>query len=157
MILIALGSNQAGPWGTPTQTVQRAISELKTGPLKVESVSALIKTPAFGVTNQPDFVNAVAIIRTALSPQALMRRLHMTERSAGRKRTKRWGPRTLDLDLIDYHCRHIKQNGLVQKALILPHPGIVERLFVLQPISEIAPRWKHPVNHKTAAAMIQKL
>lgn len=157
MILVALGSNQSGPWGTPELTIRRAIAELNVGPIKLETVSTLIRTPAFGVTNQPDFMNAVAIIRTALSPQALMRRLHMIERNAGRKRGRRWGPRTLDLDLLDYHVRRIKQKGLVQKAITLPHPRIAERLFVLKPISEIAPRWKHPVNHKSAMAMIQKL
>ena len=157
MILVALGSNQTGPWGTPEETIQRAISNLNTGPIKLEGASTLIKTQAYGVTNQPDFVNAVVSVKTALSPQALMRRLHMIERSAGRKRGRRWGPRTLDLDLLDYHGRRIKQEGRVQRALTLPHPGIAERLFVLLPISEIATSWKHPVNHKTAMAMIQRL
>ncbi len=157
MILIALGSNQIGPWGTPEQTIRRAITALNTWPTELESVSSFIKTPAFGVTNQPDFINAVAIIKTALSPQALMRRLHMIEKSAGRKRGTRWGPRTLDLDLLDYNGRRIKQSGVVQKALTLPHPGISQRNFVLKPISQIAPRWKHPVNHQSAMAMIQKL
>ena len=157
MILIALGSNQTGPWGTPEQTIRKALVDLNTGSVKLLGVSTLIETPAFGVTNQPDFVNAVAIIKTALSPFSLMRRLHMIEKSAGRKRGRRWGPRTLDLDIIDYHGRVIKQKGFVQKALTLPHPGTPNRSFVLSPIAQIAPCWKHPVNHKSAAAMIQKL
>ena len=157
MILIALGSNQTGPWGTPEQTVRNALVALSIGPVKLLNVSDLIKTPPFGVINQPDFINAVAIINTALSPYSLMRRLHMIEKSAGRKRGRRWGPRTLDLDIIDYNGRVIKQKGIVQKALILPHPGAPSRSFVLGPIAQIAPHWKHPVNHKTASAMIQKL
>jgi 2-amino-4-hydroxy-6-hydroxymethyldihydropteridine diphosphokinase len=157
MILVALGSNQSGPWGTPEQTVERALAELNSGPIKLIRASSLIQTAAFGVINQPNFVNAIALIDTALSPHTLLRRLHMIERQAGRKRGRRWGPRTLDLDLIDYHGQQIKQKGQVQKALILPHPGVAERLFVLVPIAEIAPGWKHPVNHKTAASMIQKL
>jgi 2-amino-4-hydroxy-6-hydroxymethyldihydropteridine diphosphokinase len=157
MILIALGSNQSGPWGNPEQTVKRALVELNSGPIRVKRASALIQTMPFGVLNQPNFVNGVALIETALSPHTLLRRLHLIERNAGRKRGRRWGPRTLDLDLLDYHGLRMKQKGRVQKALVLPHPGISERLFVLEPIAEIAPRWKHPVNHKTAASMIQKL
>jgi 2-amino-4-hydroxy-6-hydroxymethyldihydropteridine diphosphokinase len=157
MILIALGSNQSGPWGSAENCLLQALSRLDRAPTHLIAVSSLMKTKAFGVTNQPDFVNAVAIIKTALSPQALMRRLHMIEREAGRRRLRRWGPRTLDLDLLDYHGRSIRQLGLVQKALTLPHPGIAKRSFVLLPIAEIAPRWKHPSNHKTAAEMIQKL
>lgn len=157
MILVALGSNQNGPWGTPEQTVRRALVELNFGPIKLKRVSSIIQTAPFGITNQPNFVNAVVWIETALSPHTLLRRLHMIERQAGRKRGRRWGPRTLDLDLLDYNGQQIKQKGLVQKALILPHPGIAERLFVLEPIAEIAPNWKHPVNHKTAVSMIQKL
>ncbi len=157
MILVALGSNQSGPWGTPEQTVRRAFAALNTGPVKLRRASTLIETAPFGMINQPNFVNAVAHIDTALSPHTLLRRLHMFERQAGRKRGRRWGPRTLDLDLIDYNGQQIKQKGHVQKALILPHPGIADRSFVLEPIAEIAPRWKHPVNHKTALSMIQKL
>ena len=157
MILVALGSNQSGPWGNPEQTIKRALVELNSGPVKVKHASTLIQTVPFGVVNQPNFVNGVALIETALPPRTLLRRLHMIERQAGRKRGRRWGPRTLDLDLLDYHGLQMKQKGQVQKALVLPHPGIAERLFVLEPIAEIAPRWKHPVNHKTAASMIQKL
>jgi 2-amino-4-hydroxy-6-hydroxymethyldihydropteridine diphosphokinase len=157
MILVALGSNQSGPWGTPEQTICRALAELNRGPIKLIRASSLIQTAPFGVINQPNFVNGVAHIETALPPHTLLRRLHMIERQAGRKRGKRWGPRMLDLDLLDYNGQHIKQKGIVQKALILPHPGIAERSFVLAPIAEIAPRWKHPVNHKSAASMIQKL
>jgi 2-amino-4-hydroxy-6-hydroxymethyldihydropteridine diphosphokinase len=157
MILVALGSNQSGPWGNPEETLKRALLELSIGPTKLKIASSLIQTAPFGITNQPNFVNAVAQIETALSPHALLRRLHMIERSAGRRRGRRWGPRTLDLDLIDYNGQQITQKGLVQKALVLPHPGIAMRLFVLEPIEEIAPRWKHPVNHKTAVSMIQKL
>jgi 2-amino-4-hydroxy-6-hydroxymethyldihydropteridine diphosphokinase len=157
MILVALGSNQSGPWGTPEQTVKRAMLELNSGPIKLKIASSLIQTAPFGIINQPSFVNAVACIETALSPHALLRRLHMIERTAGRRRGRRWGPRTLDLDLIDYNSQQITQKGLLQKALVLPHPGIALRLFVLEPIAEIAPRWKHPVNHKTAVSMIQKL
>ena len=150
MILVALGSNIAGPWGSPRETVAHALKELNYFPLRLRRASQLLITKPFGVVNQPDFVNAAALIDTALSPEALLRKLHMIERAAGRKRGRRWGPRTLDLDLLDYHSLQRQQLGTVQKALVLPHPGIAERIFVLQPLQEVAPNWKHPTLRKTA-------
>lgn len=153
MILVALGSNRNGPWGSPQQTVTRALGHLNRSGLRVRRASRLVVTAPFGRTDQPPFVNAVAEIQTALGPEDLLRKLHAIERLAGRRRTLRWGPRTLDLDLIDY-------NGVVRtKPLtpVLPHPGIPERIFVLAPIHEIAPRWRHPVTRRTAAQMLKRL
>jgi 2-amino-4-hydroxy-6-hydroxymethyldihydropteridine diphosphokinase len=157
MILIALGSNLTGPWGTPRQTLQRALEEMKHHNITVEKVSTLIETSPFGVTNQPNFVNAVAIVDTALAPEALMQALHMIEKRAGRKRLKRWGPRTLDLDLLDYYGLLRKQRRTSIKPLVLPHPGILLREFVLVPLVEIAPQWKHPVTRQSAALTLRQL
>jgi 2-amino-4-hydroxy-6-hydroxymethyldihydropteridine diphosphokinase len=151
--LVAIGSNISGPWGTPAQTVARAIVALNGGGLRLVKASRLLVTTPFGNPNQPDFVNAVAHIETHLPPLALLQRLHGIERMAGRKRALRWGPRTLDLDIIDYE-------GLVRQApdrLVLPHPGIAARIFVLKPIGEIAPRWRHPVSHNAAFDMLRRL
>lgn len=152
MILVALGSNSNGPWGTPAEAVAEALRRLNTGGIRLRRASSLLVTAPFGVTDQPDFVNAVAEVDSTLAPEALLKRLHIIERLAGRRRTLRWGPRTLDLDLIDYR-------GLVRQAPppVLPHPGIAERIFVLAPIAEIAPLWRHPETHLTAAAMLKKL
>jgi 2-amino-4-hydroxy-6-hydroxymethyldihydropteridine diphosphokinase len=153
MILVALGSNRSGPWGNPHETVTRALSMLNRGGLKLKRASRLLKSSPFGITEQPDFVNAVAEIETSLPPGALMQKLHHIERMAGRRRNLRWGPRSLDLDLIDYH-------GMIRTGPhrpTLPHPGIAERIFVLAPISEIAPRWRHPQTRLTAAAMLRRL
>ena len=157
MILVALGSNMSGPWGTPRQTVERALAALNHGPIRLVKASPLLVTAPFGVTNQPPFVNAGALIDTHLSPDALMRRLHMIERTAGRQRRQRWGPRTLDLDLLDYHglVRHKRTQSI--RPLVLPHPGIGERLFVLEPLGQVAPRWRHPLTKETAAFTIRKL
>ena len=157
MILIALGSNIDGRWGSPHQAVMRALVELNQFPLKLRKSSSLIITKPYGVLNQPDFVNAVAVVETALSPEALMAKLHAIERAAGRRRRKRWGPRCLDLDLLDYHglTRSGARNTL--KPLRLPHPGIADRKFVLAPILEVAPTWRHPINHQTASDMLKKL
>jgi 2-amino-4-hydroxy-6-hydroxymethyldihydropteridine diphosphokinase len=153
MIIVALGSNQDGPWGSPTATVRHALAALDRDGLRCVKASRLLLSKAFGRTHQPDFVNAAAVIETHLPPEALLRRLHAIERQAGRRRAVRWGPRTLDLDLIDYH-------GLVRAAPlrpVLPHPGIAERLFVLKPIAEIAPGWIHPLLHRKAASLIRRL
>jgi 2-amino-4-hydroxy-6-hydroxymethyldihydropteridine diphosphokinase len=151
MIVIALGSNLSGPWGNPEETFRKALAALDRDGVRLARASRLIVTKPFGKPNQPDFVNGAAIVETHMPPMALMRRLHAIERMAGRKRRQRWGPRTLDLDLIGYH-------GLVLKGLlVLPHPGIAKRAFVLKPIAEIAPRWRHPVSHETAATMLRRL
>jgi 2-amino-4-hydroxy-6-hydroxymethyldihydropteridine diphosphokinase len=157
MILIALGSNLSGPWGSPRETVLRSLKEMSKHNIRVLSVSRLLETVPFGVVNQPNFVNAVALVETALPPEILMRALHMIERRAGRKRLKRWGPRTLDLDLIDYHGLVRKPATLSIKPLALPHPGIEQRSFVLQPLLDVAPHWKHPVTHCAAALTLRQL
>ena len=134
MILVALGSNCNGPWGTPRDAVAEALRRLNAGGIRLKIASQLLVTAPFGVTDQPDFVNAVAEVESRLSPEALLKRLHIIERLAGRRRTLRWGPRTLDLDLIDYH-------GVIRRSAppVLPHPGIAERDFVLVPLAEICP------------------
>jgi 2-amino-4-hydroxy-6-hydroxymethyldihydropteridine diphosphokinase len=160
MVIIGLGSNLPGPWGSPRDTVLRALAELDRGLTKVVSASRLLQTSPFGKPNQPPFVNAVAQIETHLPPEALMRRLHMIETAAGRKRGVRWGPRTLDLDLIDYHG--LKRNQAYpqsggRRPLRLPHPGIAERIFVLAPLAEIAPRWRHPECKRSAVELLKRL
>ena len=152
MILIAIGSNISGPWGAPQQSVQQALQALNNDGLKLVMASRLMLTAPFGRPNQPPFVNAVARIETHLPPLALLQKLHAVEKEAGRRRKTRWGPRTLDLDIIDYH-------GLVMSTgkLVLPHPGIAERIFVLKPISELSVKWCHPTSHLSAQAMLQKL
>ena len=152
MILIALGSNISGPWGSPEQSVQHAMQALNRDGLKLVGTSRLLLTAPFGRPNQPPFVNAVARIETHLPPMALLQKLHAIERMAGRRRATRWGPRTLDLDIVDYH-------GLLRHSqkLILPHPGIAVRIFVLKPITEMNIKWRHPVTRLSAGEMLQKL
>jgi 2-amino-4-hydroxy-6-hydroxymethyldihydropteridine diphosphokinase len=160
MILIGIGSNVEGPWGAPGDTVAEALRRLGQPPLRLLKASRLLVTSPFGVRDQPNFVNAVAAIETDLAPHELMRLLHDIELSADRRRSLRWGPRTLDLDLLDY-------DGLVLEGsdrqagprgpLRLPHPGIAERPFVLGPIAEIAPGWRHPVLGLSARELLDRL
>jgi 2-amino-4-hydroxy-6-hydroxymethyldihydropteridine diphosphokinase len=109
-------------------------------------------------------VNAAAVIRTALPPVALLAVLKKIEAKAGRKPTYRWGPRALDIDIIDYHARvlnhttskHPPRNSRAQ-SLILPHPDVQHRPFVLRPMLDIAQYWHHPISGKGVAQLLCKL
>ncbi|HEX2429529.1 MAG TPA: 2-amino-4-hydroxy-6-hydroxymethyldihydropteridine diphosphokinase [Aestuariivirgaceae bacterium] len=153
MILIGIGSNMPGSWGTPEATVVRVPFELDRGPVRVTRVSSPVRTTPFGVTDQPAFTNAALAIETDLAPSALLLHLQALERRAGRHREIRWGPRTLDLDILDYRGLVLEEPS----GLVLPHPGIAERPFVLIPIIQIAPEWRHPVTGLTAAEMLAKV
>ena len=129
---IGLGSNL----DQPVAQVTRAITALA-GLADSHFVchSALYRSPPLGPVDQPDFVNAVAALLTTLSPRALLEALLSLEMELGRAaRHIRWGPRTIDLDLLVYADRRISEPGLT-----VPHPGIAERRFVLEPLAEIAP------------------
>ncbi|HUO93973.1 MAG TPA: 2-amino-4-hydroxy-6-hydroxymethyldihydropteridine diphosphokinase, partial [Rhizomicrobium sp.] len=117
----------------------------------VRAVSKFFITPAWPDPNDPSFVNAVARIRTDLAPKALLDVLHAVEAAFGRERGARNAPRPLDLDLIDYDGR--VEDGPPE----LPHPRAAERGFVLIPLADIAPGWRHPVSGKTVETLIAGL
>ncbi len=160
MILIGLGSNVEGPWGTPANTIHTALKRLDRPPTRLVRASRLVQSKPMGGMDQPNYVNAVAVIATELSAVKLMQHLHEIELDADRRRSMRWAPRTLDLDILDY-------NGVVRtgqgtasghrKPLELPHPGIADRAFVLLPLLDVAPDWKHPVSRKSARQLIDEL
>lgn len=134
---IGLGSNLGGP----VRQVQRALEALtripRTRPI---GHSALYRSRPLGTIRQPDFVNAVAALDTRLAAPALLSYLHRIEREQGRVRSSvRWGPRTLDLDLLLFGDSQIQS-----RELILPHPGLHRRSFVLYPLHEIAPDLRIP-------------
>jgi 2-amino-4-hydroxy-6-hydroxymethyldihydropteridine diphosphokinase len=151
MILIALGSNLSSPAGTPAQTLRAALADLARDDVRIAVVSSFYKTPAWPNPDDPSFVNAVARIETKLSPQSLIARLHETERRFGRERGERNAPRTLDLDLLDYDGR------IGGGPPVLPHPRIASRAFVLVPLRDVAPQWKHPVSGFSVEALIAAL
>lgn len=131
---VAFGGNV----GDVRATVGQALAALDELPgIRVRERSRFYRTPAWGLTDQPDFINGVAALDTTLSPQALLAALLATEQRFGRVRaveTPRWGPRTLDLDLLAV-------GGLVldEPGLSLPHPRLHERAFVLVPLAELVP------------------
>jgi len=165
-IIIALGSNLSGPWGSPQETLQRAVRELASRGIKIERTSKLYRTKAHGEINQPDFLNAVASVDSSLSADALLRVLKRIEAQAGRILTikhhhadHRWAPRPLDLDIVSY--KGLVRNWLMghpakDAKLILPHPRAHERAFVLRPLAEAVPRWHHPVLGLTPAALLAR-
>jgi 2-amino-4-hydroxy-6-hydroxymethyldihydropteridine diphosphokinase len=131
--LIALGGNV----GDVRTTFDRALAMLCDGAgARLTARSSDYATPPWGVEDQPAFVNCCAAIDTRLTPQALLARAQEIERAFGRNRSgeRRWGPRTLDIDLLTYD-----DVSLNEPALVLPHPRLFERAFVLVPLAEIAP------------------
>ncbi|MGV1014213.1 MAG: 2-amino-4-hydroxy-6-hydroxymethyldihydropteridine diphosphokinase [Methyloceanibacter sp.] len=159
-ILVGLGANYPGPWGKPAATIERTLSEIERSGIEVEAVSGFYETSAVGRARQPPYVNAVALLDSNLSPEALLSRLKAIERRAGRRGGRPWGPRTLDIDIIDYKglVRHWRARKAEfaragPRPLVLPHPLMHERPFVLHPLLDIAPDWRHPVLHKTAHAL----
>lgn len=156
-VLVALGANCPGPWGTPAHTIAHALGKLEQASIAVRAVSPLYETRAVGNARQPAYVNAVALVDTSLSPESLLRVLKQIERDAGRRGGRPWGPRTLDIDIVDYkglirHWRDGRGNFARAGArpLVLPHPLAHRRPFVLRPLTDIAPGWRHPVLKRSA-------
>ncbi|MCR9126299.1 MAG: 2-amino-4-hydroxy-6-hydroxymethyldihydropteridine diphosphokinase [Rhodobacteraceae bacterium] len=170
--LIALGSNLASSQGGPSDTLIRAIRALAEGGLAVSGVSRFFATPCFPAGAGPDYVNAAVAVRTVLAPGAVLDALHRIEAELGRERQQRWGMRTADLDLIAQGDvvlpdavvqRHWVDLPLADQAarapdrLILPHPRVQDRAFVLVPLADIAPDWVHPLTGLSVRAMLERL
>ena len=171
--LIALGANLPSAAGGSAATLRAALARLNEGAaVRVEAVSRLFRSPAVPAGAGPDFVNAAAILRTALSPGALLAHLHGMEAALGRTRDRRWEPRVLDIDLLacgamvlpdrETLARWIdlpepRRMAETPETLILPHPRLQERAFVLVPLNDIAPGWVHPLLKKSVAEMLAAL
>jgi len=156
MIIVALGSNVRGPWGRPAETLDQALLWMGQNGIKILARSSWIETKPYGRTDQPAFVNGAVHVKTALMPEDLLKMLHKIEVAAGRRRREKWGPRTLDLDLIAYN-NVVLQGSDNSLNLNLPHDDLHNRSFVLQPIAELNPSWQHPVSAKTVTQMLDDL
>ena len=151
MIVIALGANLPSRAGEPLATLRAALDALRQRGVKLESVSSFYRAAAWPNPSDPPFINAVATLATDLPPRGLMALLHDIESEFGRTRAAKNAPRTLDLDLIDYEGR--VEAGPPE----LPHPRMAGRAFVLLPLAEVAPGWRHPVTGQPVSALIAAL
>ncbi len=166
MIIIALGSNLTGTFGSPKEALLKAVKELAASGIKIIGISRIYITKAHAYRKQPDFYNAAVTVATPLSAGALLQVLKRIEARAGRRKYKRaghpyyqWMPRPLDLDIVSY--KGIVQNwkGSCPKErarVILPHPRAQERAFVLRPLEDAAPQWHHPVSGLTPAQLLKR-
>ena len=135
-------------------------------------MSRFFRTPAFPAGSGPDYVNAAALLETVLDPEALLAYLHGIEADLGRTRRVRWAERTIDLDIVFHGDSLLPDAATVQTwidlpadrqraeappGLILPHPRLQDRPFVLIPLADIAPGWRHPLTGTTVAGMVGAL
>ncbi len=181
--LLAFGGNLPSEVGLPRVTLNRAVLTLNSigdaseatqlsGKVKLKKVSRFFATPCFPAGAGPDYVNAAALIESPLEADELLALLHDVEAKFGRARSSRWVGRTLDIDLIGgggvvlpnpetyAYWRDLPLERQLQETpdqLILPHPRLQDRAFVLVPLNDIAPDWKHPVSGLSVGQMLAAL
>ena len=148
-VCLGLGSNEGDRAGLLARAVE-ALDAL--AGFDVAAVSSFVETEPSGGPPQPRFLNAALVGRTKLPPFALLRRVMAIEDALGRVRTVRWGPRAIDIDILLYGALVV-----VSSRLVIPHPLMHERAFVLHPLVEIAPDAHHPVLDQTVSQMAADL
>lgn len=169
---IALGANQPDDTRLIYLRVKACLENIAHAEVVIRQTSRFYQTPCFPAGAGPDFINAIAELETSLSPQKLLQHLHSVEANHGRIREIRWGPRTLDIDLLSVDQHVLPNPETFQKwlnlpleeqktsapdTLILPHPRIQDRSFVLVPWADIAPDWIHPVTGLSVKQMLAQL
>ena len=170
--LIALGGNLSSATHTALDTLKESLGLFDAESLMIHRISEWYSTKAFPKGSGPDYVNGAVLVETSLSPQEVLAALHRIEKTHGRKRLRRWGARTCDLDLIAYddlvlpdietyqHWSGLSPQEQISQTpdqLILPHPRVQDRAFVLVPLDDIAPDWVHPVTGMSIREMRIKL
>ena len=173
-VLVALGANLPYERDSPDKTLLKALEALANQGLVIQSFSKLYATPCFPVGAGPDYVNAAAVIETPTDVDAasLLAQLHAVEARFGRERLQRWGMRTLDIDLLAFgdsvlpdaetqdHWRNLPPTSQARETpeqLILPHPRLQDRAFVLVPLADVAPDWVHPRSGLSVRQMLADL
>jgi 2-amino-4-hydroxy-6-hydroxymethyldihydropteridine diphosphokinase len=153
LTLIGIGGNLDNPrWGPPQETLSAALDALAKEGLTITARSVWYRSEPVPASDQPWFINAVAAVETELEAAGLLAVLQAIETRFGRVRGVRNAARVVDLDLLDHQGEQVET-----EALILPHPRLHRRRFVLEPLAEIAPGWRHPVLRKTARQLLARL
>ncbi|MBV8739578.1 MAG: 2-amino-4-hydroxy-6-hydroxymethyldihydropteridine diphosphokinase [Alphaproteobacteria bacterium] len=153
LILIGLGANLDSPvWGSPRQTLTAALAALEAEGMATLARSGWYRSAPVPPSEQPWFINAVVLVATPLDARDLLALMQKTETAFGRVRAERNAARVLDLDLLDYCGERIQT-----PELILPHPRMHQRRFVLEPLAEVAPQWRHPILGLTAEQLLAVL
>ena len=156
MIFLGLGSNLPSKNGDRFTNINIAISFLEAYGIKVIKKSSFYETPSYPNKKNPKFINAVILVETILPPIDLMSVLIFIEEKLGRKRSKKNDPRTCDIDIIDYNSQilNLRYNNL---DLTVPHKKLSTRNFILFPLQEIFPMWKHPKTKENISVLVKKL
>jgi 2-amino-4-hydroxy-6-hydroxymethyldihydropteridine diphosphokinase len=148
-VFISLGSNL----GERKNNIRKALEIISSNPeIKLLKVSKNYETKPVGYTKQPDFINAAAEIKTDLSAHELLALFQKIEKSLGRRKVFKWGPRIIDIDILTYG-----QKVIIEPNLEIPHPLLTQRKFVLEPLAEIAPKKAHPVLKKSYRDLFNKV
>ncbi len=138
-----------GNLGNRTLNLTTSIQLIETNCGNIIQTSSIYQTAAWGITNQPNFLNQVLIVQTKLSPKQLMQKLLHIEEQMGRQRTVKFGPRIIDIDIL------LMDELIVNTSLVtIPHPAIAQRRFVLIPLAELIPNYVHPVDKKTISQLL---
>ena len=156
MIILAIGSNLPSNFGNRFQNIDIAISYLESYGIKVKKKSSFYETPSYPNKEDPMFVNVVVEVSTHLSPIDLASVVIFIEEKLERKRNKKNEPRTCDIDIIDYN-NQIIDFKYKELNFTVPHTKLTSRNFVLFPLQEILPKWRHPKTKETISTLIQKL
>jgi len=171
-VYLAFGSNQADHLKDSVAAIQSSYVLLTANSVNITTYSPFFQTPAFPAGNGPDYVNSVVCAQTSLNQNDLMAVLHDIEDTLGRERKQRWGARVIDIDLLDYQGCILPTLEMYQywrnmplelqrtswpSDLILPHPRIQDRGFVLVPLKAVAPDWMHPVTHESIDVLIEQI
>ncbi len=156
MIILSLGSNLTSIYGDRFETLKFAISFLESYGILIEKKSSFYETESFPNKKNPKFINIIISVKTDLPPVDLMSVLIHIEKKLGRIRNKKNDPRTCDIDIIDYNGEILNFN-YHKHDLTIPHKSLSSRNFVLVPLNEIEPNWKHPKTNETVSSLIDKI